>query len=191
MTEKFIIALIGAPFGLKGQVKVRPLSGDIENLLKLQSVAVRHHSQEGPGTTERILQIEESFPQPPAVLMKFAGFDTPEAAKALQGAELLADREHASPLQPGEFYIEDLRGLAVTAAPGEAAAPEGKIIGHITDIIEGGGGELAEIRLLAENADEGVVADGELKLVPFRREFFAEISPEKGRVVLKNLWILT
>jgi 16S rRNA processing protein RimM len=184
LTEKFIVALIGAPFGLKGQVKVRPLSGDIENLLKLQSVAVRQ------GETERILQIEESIPQSPVVLMRFAGYNTPEAAKALQGAELLADREHASPLQPGEFYIEDLRGLAVAAAPGEAVAAAGEIIGHITDIIEGGGGELAEIRLLAENTGKGVAAGGELKLVPFRQEFFAEISPEKGQVVLKNLWIL-
>ena len=120
------------------------------------------------------MRVEESAPSPPGVLLKFAGFDTPEAAKALGGAELLADREHASPLQPGEFYVADLRGMAV------AAADNGEILGHITDIVEGGGGDLTEIKL----------AGGGVKLVPFRKEFFAEISPEQGRLVLLNRWIL-
>jgi len=167
MTEKFIIGLIGAPFGVKGFVKVRPLSGETGHLLKLKSALV---SRDGE---ERVLQIEETAPAAPAVLMRFAGIDSPEKAKAFTGAQLLAGREQAAPLNEGEFYIEDLKGLTVIAESGET-------IGHITDIIEGGGGELAEIEL----------TNGEKKLVPFRREFFSGISPEKGRVVLQNLWIL-
>ena len=204
VTERFVIGLAGAPFGLKGFVKVRPFSGDIEHLLTLQSVAVRLAGK------ERIMRIEESSPSPPAVLMKFAGIDSPEAAKTLTGAELLVDRKQASPLGPGEFYVEDLRGLAVVDRE------DGKTLGHITGIVEGGGGDLAEIRLSpqceniasggAENADavygdvvnddvvnDDVVNDetsGELRLVPFRKEFFAEISLEKGRASLLNRWIL-
>jgi len=167
MTEKFIVGLIGAPFGVKGFVKVRPLSGEIGHLLKLKSVAV---SRDGE---ERLLQIEETVSAAPALLMRFAGIDSPEKAKTFTGAQLLAGREQAAPLKEGEFYIEDLKGLPVTAESGET-------IGRITDIIEGGGGELAEIELVG----------GEKRLIPFRREFFSEISPEKGRVVLQNLWIL-
>ena len=167
MTEKFIIGLIGAPFGVKGFVKVRPLSGEIGHLLKLKSALV---SRDGE---ERVLQIEETAPAAPTVLMRFAGIDSPEKAKTLTGAQILAGREQAAPLNEGEFYIEDLKGLTVIAENGDT-------IGHITDIIEGGGGELAEIEL----------TNGEKRLVPFRREFFSEISPEKDRVVLQNLWIL-
>ena len=167
MTEKFIIGLIGAPFGVKGFVKVRPLSGEIGHLLKLKSALV---SRDGE---ERVLQIEETAPAAPTVLMRFAGIDSPEKAKTLTGAQILAGREQAAPLNEGEFYIEDLKGLTVIAENGDT-------IGHITDIIEGGGGELAEIEL----------TNGEKRLVPFRREFFSEISPEKGNVVLQNLWIL-
>jgi len=82
--------------------------------------------------------------------------------------------------------VEDLKGLAVIAAiPGSPsdivnASGDGELIGHITDILEGGNGELAELRLLS----------GELKLVPFRNEFFGDISIEKGRVVLRERWIL-
>jgi len=148
-------------------VKVRPFSGDIEHLLKLQSVIIRQ------GDKERQLAIEESDASPPLVLMRFAGIDSPEAAKALGGAQLLVSREQASPLRAGEFYVEDLKGLAVTA-------PGGEMVGRVTDIVEGGGGELAEIML----------NNGELRLVPFRKEFFSEIDPEKGVAALQNVWIL-
>ena len=167
MTEKFIIGIVGAPFGVKGFVKVKPLSGETDHFLKLQSVTV---SRDGK---ERELQIEEISPAPPAVLIRFAGIDSPEKAKTLTGSQLITGREQAAPLQPGEFYIEDLKGLLVTAENNET-------IGHITDIIEGGGGELVEIKL----------TNGEKRLVPFRKEFFSEICPEKGRITLQNLWIL-
>ncbi|MDR2477848.1 MAG: ribosome maturation factor RimM [Treponema sp.] len=168
MTESFIAAVAGAPFGLKGFIKVRPFSGETAHLLKLQSVTVRQDGR------ERVLKIAESVLQPPGLALRFEGFDSPEAAAGLSGAELLVKREDACPLQDGEFYIEDLKGLAVTAAD------DGRILGYVTGIIEGGGGFLAELRL----------PDGVLRLVPFRQEFFTEISPEEGRLILKNLWIL-
>jgi 16S rRNA processing protein RimM len=65
------------------------------------------------------------------------------------------------------------------AAPGEETSA-GETLAVITAIVEGGGGDLAELRL----------ADGRVRLVPFRKEFFVDINPEKGRVTLKNLWVL-
>jgi 16S rRNA processing protein RimM len=167
VTEKFIVGQVGAPFGVKGFVKVRPLSGEIDHLLKLSSVIV---SRDGK---EQLIQIEEAEPASSAVLMRFKGIDSPEAAKAFSGAKLITDREQAAPLSEGEFYIEDLKGLAVVGINDET-------IGQVLDIIEGGGGELAEIELL----------NGEKRLVPFRKEFFVEIDPAKGMVVLDNIWIL-
>ena len=172
MTEKFIIGLVGAPFGVKGFVKIRSGSGEIDHLLKLKSVIV---SKDGK---ERLLQIQECSPRTEgsagsSVLMHFSGFDNPEAAKALTGAQLLAGRDQAAPLGDGEFYIEDIKGLPVTTVNGEN-------IGNITDIIEGGGGDLAEVKL----------NNGEKRLVPLRKDFFIEIDLKAGKIVLSNLWIL-
>lgn len=172
MIEKFIIGLIGSPFGVNGFVKVRPCSGEINHLLKLQSVIVCKDGK------EKLFNIEECNPSPTGVLMRFSGIDSPETAKTLNGAQLIAGRHEAAPLKKNEFYVEDLKGLPVVSVTGD-------VIGNIFDIIEGGGGELAEIMLLS----------GEKRLVPFRKEFFPEISPlpygaENGRVVLDNLWIL-
>jgi 16S rRNA processing protein RimM len=168
LTEQFIAGIVGAPFGLKGFVKVKPLSGEIDHLLKLKTATLRHDGK------EQSLAIEETASIPPAVAIRFAGFHVPEAAKALRGAELLVSRKDAAPLQDGEFYVEDLKGLAVFGGD------SGHLLGHILNIIEGGGGDLAEIRL----------QNSEVKLVPFRKEFFPAVDLAKKQATLQNLWVL-
>jgi len=165
MTEKFIIGVIGAPFGVKGFVKVRSFSGEIDHLLSLKEIKINKDGQ------EKLLKIDESSPSAPGVIIHFKGFDSPEAAKTLNGAQLIASRDQAAPLNDGEFYIEDLKGLQVVSDKNE-------LVGHVLDIIEGGGGELAEIKL---------INNGEKHLVPFRKEFFSEIIPEKGILVIHDL----
>jgi 16S rRNA processing protein RimM len=162
--------LVGPPFGLKGFVKVKSLSGETAHLLKLKSVLLWQ-----PGG-ERLWEVEESAPiNTPAssLLMKFRGIDTPEAARALRGAELITSRAHAAPLGEGEFYVEDLKGLGIFSKSGER-------LGEIAAILEGGGGSLVELRL----------PSGETRLVPFRNEFFGDIDLPGGRVILLQNWIL-
>ena len=169
VTKQFVAGIIGSPHGLNGCVKVKPLSGEINHLLSLQSATVRKDGQ------ERLLAIEESRALPPVVHMRFAGYSSPEEAKTLIGAQLLVERKNAAPLQEDEFYIEDLKGLMVTTEGGN-----GEILGTITALFEGGGGDLAEITL----------SNGKIHLVPFRKEFFSVINLKKGQVILTNLWIL-
>jgi 16S rRNA processing protein RimM len=159
--------MVSAPFGVKGFVKIRVFSGEIGHLLGLTELVLRQNGSEKTFTVEAIT------PQGASLLMKFKGIDSPEAAKPLSGAEIVTDRAHAAPLKPGEFYIEDLKGLEIVDAAGE-------ILGTITDIIEAGSGELAELKL----------STGETKLVPFRNEFFGKISLESKRALLLEKWIL-
>ena len=180
MTETFTLALVGSPFGLKGFVKVRSLSEETAHITALKQVKLRQ------GDTEKVYSIEEIMLTGPGqsgdargkslILAKFAGIDSPEAARALKGAELVADRSEAAPLKEAEYYIEDLKGLSVISADPETE----EILGHITDILEGGGGQLAELKLLS----------GELKLVPFRNEFFGNVDFKKSRIILREKWIL-
>jgi 16S rRNA processing protein RimM len=164
------VGLIGLPFGLKGFVKVRSLSGETDHLTACTELTLR---QDGRERVYKVEAWEFRSGSSPDLLIKFAGIDAPEEAKALGGAEIIAVRAHAAPLKPGEFYVEDLKGLDVTAGDGE-------LVGRITDILEGGGGKLAEIRLNS----------GEVRLVPFRKEFFGDISPETGKAALLERWIL-
>ena len=176
---------MGSSFGLKGFVKIRSLSGETTHIEALERVKLRQ------GEAEKVFLVEETMPLggntsegSEYLLMKFQGIDNPETANTLKGARLVADRSQAAPLKKGEFYVEDLKGLAVIASDSESAGAfdsgDGDVLGHITDILEGGNGELAELRLLS----------GEIRLVPFRDEFFGEISVEKGRAILREQWIL-
>ncbi len=169
MTEQFVAGLVASPHGIKGFLKIRPLSGEQSHLLALESVRIRL------GSKEKNYIIEESRETNNVVLMKFQGIETPEDAKTLTGGELLVDRIQAAPLQEDEYYIEDLKGMKIFLGDFE-----GTELGEITDIVEGGGGELAEIRLKS----------GEKRLIPFRNEFFGDIDLENQRVVLLSDWIL-
>jgi 16S rRNA processing protein RimM len=167
VTERFVVGLVGAPFGVKGFVKVRSLSGEYDHLSRLDSVTLKL------GGAEKFWEVEDTLLINRGVAVKFRGIDTPEAAKELNGAEMIANREHAAPLEANEFYVSDLQGLAVISASGE-------LLGRIVSVVEGGGGSLAEIRLNS----------GEVKLAPFRNEFFGDISVEAGTAVLLCPWVL-
>ncbi len=166
MVEQFVVGVVRAPFGLNGRVKVQSYSGEIDHLADLEAVVLRK------GDAERRVAVEETGGAPASFFMKFKGCDTPEAAKQLAGWELVVPREAAAYLEDDEFYVEDLRGISVELG--------GKRVGEIADVVEGGGGQLAEVRLDA----------GGTRLVPFRNEFFGDVDTEGRRAVLLAGWIL-
>lgn len=166
----FSLGLVGAPFGLKGFVKVRPFSGETGHFFRLDKVILRL------GEKEETREVAEILSAGSVLHVRFAGVESVEAAKSLLGAEIIVKREYAAPLKEGEYYVEDLKGLEVVNTGGEGA----KAFGFITDVIEGGGGDLAEVELKS----------GERRLVPFRKEFLGDVDLKKGKIILLEPWIL-
>ena len=152
---------------MEGFVKVKPFSGETAHFSRLETVTLRKDGEEKAQT------VAEVIPRSGFILMRFSGITSPEAAGLLGGAEIIAAREYAAPLNEGEYYIEDLKGLEVVNA-------QGQLLGHIADILEGGGGQLAELLLLS----------GEKRLAPFRKEFFGEASLQNGTIILLESWVL-
>ena len=163
----FTLGIVGASFGLKGFVRVKPLSGETGHFSRLKEVTLR---KDGKDQTRELAEITTHGD---TLLVRFAGVETPETAALLKGAEVIAGREFAAPLEEGEFYIEDLKGLEVVGADEES-------FGHIINVVEGGGGFLAEILLVS----------GDTKFVPFRKEFFGEINFSLGKIELLEFWVL-
>ncbi|GHU36886.1 ribosome maturation factor RimM [Spirochaetia bacterium] len=154
-------ALVGTPFGVKGFVKIRSLSGETEHLFRLDSVLLRYNN------IECSYRIEQCNPLGEGVVFKFFGIDSPEAARTLTGAEVVVNRNQAAPLRKGEWYVEDLRNIKVITC-------DGRVLGHIVDIVDGGGGSLAEIQL----------PDAATRFVPFRDEFMGDVDTGAGTVIL-------
>ena len=158
---------MGSPFGLKGFVKIKSFSGEISHFSRLKKVTLKQ------GSTEQSWDIAETLSQGDTMLIRFAGVDSPEAAGALKGAQIIAGREFAAPLKEGEFYVEDLKEIDVLNK-------EGSVLGHIINVMEGGGGDLVELKLLS----------GLVRIVPFRNEFFGDVNLKEGKIVLLETWIL-
>ena len=167
----FALGLVGPPFGLNGFVKIKSLSGELEHFFNLKEVYLRKDEKEESAKIGEILIQGEG--KNASLLIRFEGIDNPETAKKLAGAEIIAGREYAAPLKKGEYYVEDLKGL-------EVVNKDGEILGEIINITEGGGGNMAEIKLLS----------GDVRLAPFRSEFFGDVDLKDGKIVLTEPWIL-
>lgn len=106
------------------------------------------------------------------LLLKFAGIDSPEAAKLLADFELWVPRDQAAPLEEGEVYLADLVGCTLVFA-GEAK-------GRVTGYLEGASAVLLEV-------DK---TDGSTCVVPFQEVYLGNVDLTGRTVELKVDWIL-
>jgi 16S rRNA processing protein RimM len=190
LIERFIAGMLGQPFGLEGFVKFRSFSGETAHLERLESMTLRKNGGEN---VFRVVEIRPDVrprkhgnERSGGGIILFEGVDGPEKAKALTGSEIVVSREDAAPLDEGEYYIEDLKGLRLVADGKTPGVEAGTVFGVVTGVFEGGGGVLLEV-----NANETASnVKGGARLVPFRDAFIGEVSLEKGTIVLCAPWVL-
>ena len=112
--EKYLeIGQIVNTFGIKGIIKVKSFSENINRFDKLETVILKNNQ----GLKE--YNIEEVKYHKGMVLIKLEGIETVEQAELLRGSYLLVDREKEEPLEEGTYYIVDLLGLDVYTDEGE------------------------------------------------------------------------
>ena len=172
------VGFIRGTHGISGGCKVESTSGEYEHLLKLKEVTLKH------GDEQREAKVESVSLGNAIAYVKFEGIDSDEMAKKFIRWEIEVPRKYAKPLAKDEWYIEDLRNCSLIYeeknVPATSVAP--KVVGTITDVLEGGGGNLLEVSL-AESCDRKV-------LVPFNNEFIGKVDVKNGTVQLMHLWIL-
>ncbi|MDA8424879.1 MAG: ribosome maturation factor RimM [Treponema sp.] len=117
----------------------------------------------------RVRRVEEGLG---GLVMAFAGYDSPEAARALTGMEIVVSRDKAAPLGPNEWYVTDLVGLELVS--------EGQALARVVSVLEGGSDPWLEAEL----------PEGRRALVPFRKEFVGAVDIPAGRIELLAPWLL-
>ena len=75
--------------------------------------------------------------QDPGVIVKVAGLDTPEKARALVGCEIWVPRAAAAPLDDDEYYAADLCRCSLWFGEEE--------LGAVRSVWEGGPAQLLEV----------------------------------------------
>ena len=159
MTGKpILMARIGAPHGVRGEVRVKSFAanpmalGDYGKLFDAQG---------------REFEIKAARPSKTVLVVKFAGVNNREDAEVLNGVELFIDRAALPEPDEDEFYYSDLIGMTVTDGAGEP-------IGTLRAIEDYGSGDVLEIAL----------AKGGSELLMFTRDNVPEIDMEHRTITV-------
>ncbi|TKT82848.1 ribosome maturation factor RimM [Aquamicrobium sp. LC103] len=155
------MAVIGAPHGIKGEVRVKTFTGDPLALGDYGPL----HAEDG-----RRFTLLDLRPAKEVVVARFKEITDRSAAEAVTGTALYVDRSMLpDDLDEDEFYHADLVGLSVKDETGEA-------IGKVASIQNFGGGDIVEVKL----------AGGRAVMVPFTLAAIPTVSVTEGFVQLDS-----
>lgn len=129
MVKYLSVGEILKPQGVRGEVKVRPLTNDITRFEDLEDAFFEENGVYTPIKTQ-LVRLDED-----AAYLKIEGVEDRNAAEELRGKLIYVDREHAVELGEDEDFIVDLIGL-------KGIDDEGNEWGVITDVMQPGGNDV-------------------------------------------------
>ena len=106
------LGFVGAPFGVRGWIKLRSHTEPPERLLDHRSLRI------GQGSDWRNYRIEASGRSGGALTVKLAGVEDRDQAQALRGARVCVPRSELPPRDDKDFYRADLIGCEVVNLEG-------------------------------------------------------------------------
>jgi 16S rRNA processing protein RimM len=162
MGDLCIIGKILRPYGLKGQVCVKPITDFVERFKKLKRVYVG----DNPVEVEEH-QVVSSFLRDEDVILKFKGVNDRTSAESFSGKFIYIPEEELVPLPEDSFYVHDLIGLKVYDTNGNK-------IGVITDVW-----------LLPANDVYVVESKGKEILIPAIKDVVKEVDLEKKMMIIE------
>ncbi len=157
MEEVLQVGVITGTHGVRGEVRVYPMTDDPARFKKLKKVLL------DDGKEKRNLEIAQVKFIKNMVILKFREFDNINDVEKYKQAGLFVTREQAVPLKKNEYFIADLEGLTVCTDEGDKL------------------GVLQEVLTSAAN-DVYVVKDGSGKeyLIPAIRDCIRDVDVEAG-----------
>lgn len=139
-TEDFVtVGKIGAPYGIKGWVKIHSFTEWVTNILEYTP----WYLEDANGW--KLTKVAEGREHGKGLVAKFAGFDTPEHSRQLTGKLIAIKRSQLPPLKKNEYYWGDLEGLTVINQ-------DGKVLGTIAYLLETGSNDVIVVKNEKEHA---------------------------------------
>lgn len=157
--EYLRVGLIVRPHGVRGAVKLLPLSDDLGRYASLKEAYLERGSSYEPVMVSGVGVRDD------AVYASISGVTTREEAEKLRNVYLCVDRAHAAKLPPGRYFVVDLIGCRVSDT-------EGAEYGSLEDVLETGANDVYLIK------------GKRTLLVPALKKLLAEVDVENKRIVL-------
>lgn len=159
MAERVTVGAIAGAFGVKGEVRLKSFCAEPAAIADYTPLFTKD------GTTIDSVRITGRVKN--GFSARLSGVATREAAEALRGITLLADRDRLPGLPDDEFYHADLIGL-------EVVDPGGERLGKVTSVLNHGASDLLEIK--GPGIASGV-------LLPFTRDNVPTVDLAARRIV--------
>lgn len=156
MEQKMCIGKIVKPVGIKGEVKILPLTDDVSRFKNLKYLFVENN----------LVNIEKMSIRTDFAVAKIEGVDTPQQAEMLREKLVYVDRKDAVKLKQNQYFIVDLIGC-------DLVKQDGTLFGKITDTENFGAGDI----IVFEHENKEFRA-------PFVSQFFGEVDTENKKVIV-------
>ena len=162
MEDLIIIGKITGAHGVRGELKVYPLTDDPRRFLKLKDCYLCGQKFEKP----EAITCSSARMDRGNVLVKFEGVLDRDKAELLRGRFIAVTRENAVKLKEGHYFIADLKGLTLID-------DEKGDLGTVIDCFETGAQFTLEVK-----------RDGKSKnlMIPFVKVYCYEVNIEGGYI---------
>lgn len=114
MQEYFLIAQVLRPHGIKGEIKIKSFSEDLDNLFAVKTLYKKDNTSYSP------LAVDGFHLHNGEILLQLQNVYDRNTAESYRNLELYIARADASPLEEEEFYISDIIGFALVDRQGNA-----------------------------------------------------------------------
>lgn len=159
MEDYLRIGVLTSPHGVKGEISVYPTSDELDRFSELEDCFLKLKDEMKPVKVTGC-KYKKNMP-----VLKFEGYDDRDVIEALRGTELYVDREHALPLEEGEFYLADIIDFDVVS--------DGQVIGKIEDYFD----NAADQTILVVKCN-----DGTTKYIPDLEQFVEEVDMDECKI---------
>lgn len=156
MEDLLQVGAITQTHGIRGEVKVFPLTDDVSRFKKGISLIL------DLGREKRDLEVESVKFFKQYVILKFKGYDNINEIEKFVKKNLYVTRENAVKLKKDEYFIADLIDMTVTKE-------DGTELGSISDVLQTGANDVYVVAL----------ADGGEVLLPAIKDCILSVDMEK------------
>lgn len=163
---RLMIGVIGAPHGVRGELRVRIISDFPERIPDLNYVYLGDETE--PRRLRDIRLGADNF-----AILRVGGISGRDEAAAQRGQPLYMDIRDAKPLEEGEYYWHQLIDMTVVT-------PEGETLGTLTSIMQTGANDVYTI----------TQPDGKELLLPALKDVILDIDVPNKRMIAKPLEFL-
>lgn len=161
MNDYFIIGKLIGAHGVRGEMKVFPITDDVRRFSAISECLVLSPAEK----LMKTVKVTGKRFAAETVIIQVEGIVDRDEAQKLSGLFLAVKREDAAPLPAGRYYISDMIGCTVTDT-------EHGLLGVVSDVLQTGANDVLVVKRSGKQD----------LLIPYLKEAVTEVDVLAGKI---------